>query len=302
MKIPVSVIILTFNEELNIARCLNSLSQFDERIIVDSGSTDSTLDIVGKSFPDVRIFSHDFEDFGAQRNWAIDETQPRHEWILFVDADEFMEQDLAEEIDEFVKKADEFDGGFIAGRNYFLGKWLKRTTFFPSYQLRLLKRGKVRFKREGHGQREVTDGKTLYLKNSWYHDGFSQGVAHWIERHNRYSSAEVELVEQLRKEPLRLSHLFSLQPILRRRCLKRLASRIGFRPLTRFFYTYFWRLGFLDGKAGLLFCMLRFAHEIHIMVKLGEKKFSSSKSDPKKQVPESTPNSVAVLTSQDRNE
>ena len=268
-KIPVSVMILTYNEQCNIERCVEALSVFEEIIVVDSGSTDQTTETLAKQFPSVRVYERAFTDFGDQRNWAIENTNPRFEWILFVDADEFMEPSLADEIADFVQQSNEHVGGFIAGRNYFMGQWLKHCTFYPSYQLRLLKIGSVRYRKEGHGQREVVDGSTAYLKHGWHHAAFSHGIHQWIERHNRYSSDEVELILRLRREPLGCLDFFG-EPLARRRMLKRLLARLPGRAIVRIFYTYILRLGFLDGRAGFWFCVLRFSHECHIMAKVAE--------------------------------
>ena len=91
-----------------------------------------------QSFPAVRLFERGFTNFGDQRNWALDNTFPKHQWVLFVDADERMEELLAKEITRFVEQPQSHVGGYIAGRNYFMGTWLKRCTFYPSYQLRFV--------------------------------------------------------------------------------------------------------------------------------------------------------------------
>jgi glycosyltransferase involved in cell wall biosynthesis len=273
---PLSVIILTHNEAASIERCLASLEWADDVVVVDSGSTDATTGIAAELRNDARIFSHRFRDFGDQRNWALDHTDPRHDWILFLDADEICPPALAGQIRCVVARPGGPDGYFLACRNYFLGRWIRRCTFYPSWQLRLFRRGSVRFRKEGHGQREVTGASLGYLREPYDHHGFTQGVAHWIDRHNRYSSEEVELIARLRLEPLRPTDLFARGAVVRRRCLKRLAARLGFRPAARFFYTYVVRLGFLDGYPGLLFCLLRAAHEIHITVKIAERQRAQS--------------------------
>ena len=269
--IPVTVIVLTYNEEVNIGRCLGALHAFEDIVVVDSGSKDSTLNTIREDFPKVRVYDHPFDDFGQQRNWALDETDAKFDWVLFIDADEFMEEPLVSEITEFVANPQGKVGGFIAGRNYFLGTWLKHCTFYPSFQLRLLKRGDVRYRKEGHGQREVTDGELDYLTASWRHEGFSKGLHQWIARHNNYSSNEVELLLRLRDEKLSVGGMFSLDSIKRRRALKVLGAKLPGRPLTRFLYTYVLRLGFLDGRAGFVFCQLRFAHDCHILAKIAER-------------------------------
>jgi glycosyltransferase involved in cell wall biosynthesis len=272
--VPLTAIVLTQDEATNIGLCLHAMAHVDDVVIVDSGSTDGTLDLARAIRPDVRVFYHPFQDFGDQRNWALDDCEPRHEWVLFVDADEFCDPELLDEIDAFIRNPGPRVGGFIAGRNYFLGRWLKHTTMYPSYQLRLLKLGQVRYRKEGHGQREVTDGSLHYFKAGWRHEGFSKGVAQWIERHNQYSSDEVELILRLRSEPLIWRGMIDSDPILRRRAFKGLGARMPFRPLARFIYTYVLKLGFLDGYSGFLYCLLRVAHDIHIVTKLAERRYS----------------------------
>lgn len=269
-SIPVSVIILTKDEATNIAGCVAQLDWCDDVIIIDSGSSDDTLRCALDVRSDVRIYEHPFRDFGDQRNWALDNSAPLHPWILFLDADERCDADCVAAIGRAVASDSGNVGYYLCCRNMFLNRWIRRCTFFPSWQLRLLKFGEVRYRREGHGQREVTTGPLGYVQEPYDHFGFSKGIADWISRHNQYSTAELELISRLLDEPLALSDLWRSGPLARRRCLKRIAARVGFRPLTRFLYTYIWRRGFLDGMPGLYFCLLRVAHEIHITVKLAE--------------------------------
>lgn len=276
---PISVIILTYNEQKNIAPCLETLKWAEDIILVDSGSEDETVAVACATRPDVRIFQRAFTDFGDQRNWALDNTSPRHEWILFLDADERCTQECAEAIQKAVQNPGDYVGFFLTCRNLFLGRWIKRCTLYPSWQLRLLRKGYVRFQKEGHGQREIANGPLGYIREPYDHYGFSKGVSHWIERHNHYSTNEAELILRLRNERLHLYELFVRDPVKRRRCLKRLAARLVIsRPFVRFAYLYFIRGGIIEGKPGLLFCLLRFAHEVHIVAKLAEmqSKVSSS--------------------------
>jgi len=268
--IALTAIVLTQDEAGNISPCLRALAPAEDVIVVDSGSTDDTLALAKAARPGVRTFQHPFLDFGDQRNWALDNCQPRHEWILFVDADEYCDPELLVEIDGFIREPGSFVGGFIAGRNYFLGRWLKRCTMYPSYQLRLLKLGHVRYEKMGHGQREVTDGPLHYFRNGWRHESFSKGVEHWIERHNRYSSAEVTRVLRLRSEPIEWGNLVARDAIARRRALKQLSVRLPAGFAFRFVYLYLVRGGFLEGYPGLLYCLLMATHSINIQVKLAE--------------------------------
>ena len=272
-RIPVTAIVLTQDEALNIAPCLLAMAPIDDIVIVDSGSTDATLVIARSVRADVRVFHHPFLDFGDQRNWALDNSQPRHAWILFVDADEFLDPELLDEIAFFINDPGHFVGGFIAGRNYFLGRWLKYSTMYPSYQLRLLRLGRIRYRKEGHGQREIADGPLRYFRAGWRHEGLSKGVAQWISRHNRYSSEDVELLRSQQAQPLAWRDLCGRDPIARWRALKQLGLKLPLRPFIHFLYNYLLRGGFLDGYPGLLFCLLNLSHYLHHTVKLAEREY-----------------------------
>jgi len=198
MGVNLTAIVLTYNESANIGACVRAMAAVDDIVVVDSGSTDDTIARACAERADIRVFTNPFKDFGDQRNWALDNSEPKHPWVLFVDADEFCEPELLEEIEQFIASPGLQVGGYIAGRNYFLGQWLKYSTMYPSYQLRLLKLGQVRYRKEGHGQREVTEGPLRYLKHGWRHEGFSKGVHQWVARHNQYSTDEIELIERLR--------------------------------------------------------------------------------------------------------
>lgn len=263
----VSAIVLTFNEAENIAACMRSLAWVDDCIIVDSGSTDETLAIAKSIRPDVRIFHNPFEDFGQQRNWALDNTSPRYAWILFLDADEESTPTFRDEVQRTLANSGDTVGYYLTYRNMFIGKWLKYSTFYPSWQLRLLRSGQVRYRREGHGQREVTEGPLGYIRQPYDHFPFRKGLAHWLARHNKYSSSECELVQRLRDEPLRGSDLLSRDALVRRRCLKRLAARIWFRPTIRFLYTYVFKWGILDGRPGYIYCRLIAQYEFQLWAK-----------------------------------
>ncbi len=271
-RFPITAIILTHNEEQNIGECLASLDWVDDVVFVDSGSEDGTLAAAKHVRSDVRQFHHEFQDFGDQRNWSLDETSPRHEWILFFDADERSTPEFSRAIQSAVTQPGKNIGFFLCYRNFFLGRWIKRCTYFPTWQLRLLKRGHVRYEKMGHGQRERAEGPLGYIKEPYNHYGFSKGIANWIERHNKYSTEEAEFQLTQRREALRLSQLFSRDALARRRCLKRLGSRVPCRPMARFLYTYILRGGFLDGRAGLTFCRLRLTHEMHIAIKMAERR------------------------------
>lgn len=268
--IPLSVIILTHNEAKNIGHCLSHLQSVQEVIIVDSGSTDDTIEIARQARPNVRVSVNPFTDFGQQRNWAIENTSAAFPWILFVDADEYCDPKFVEEVSAFLNAPGEVVGGYVAGRNYFLGTWLRRTMKYPSYQLRLLRVGHVRFRKDGHGQREIVDGRCHWFRSGWRHEAFSKGIEQWIARHNRYSTEEVARIIELRQEPLHLSRLFSSNRAVRSREKWKLWSRVPGKPLLRFLEMYLLRLGFLDGRAGFIYALLIMTHWVHINAKVQE--------------------------------
>lgn len=282
-RYPLSVVVLTRDEQINIRECLAGLEWADDIILVDSGSTDDTVQLARDARGDVRVFTRTFTDFGDQRNWAIDNTQPKHEWILFLDADERCTPECAAAIREAVDDPGENVGFYLACRNIFFGRWLKHCTLYPSWQLRLLKAGHVRYRKEGHGQREVTEGPLGFIHEPYDHYPVSKGITEWLDRHNVYTSNEVELVARLAAEPLRLGDLFSRNPLERRRCLKRMAARTRLRALIQFIYLYFLKRGFLDGREGFFFCVMRAANATFLQAKLIEAKWAPAEATPDRQ-------------------
>ena len=268
-QIPATVIVLTCNEAANIRHAWK-VCRPSGRSSWSTPEARTEHSRYCESGFRVRVLEHPFEDFGQQRNWALDHAGATQDWILFLDADERCTPACAESIRAAVEAPSGHVGFFLCYRNMFLGRWIKRCTMFPTWQLRLLRRGHVRYRKEGHGQRELMSGTAGYVKEPYEHFGFSKGVKDWIARHNDYSSNEIDLIETLRSESVGLARILSRDPVRRRRTLKAVAARVPLRPFVRFIYLYFLRFGFLDGRAGFMFCLLRLAHECHIVVKRAE--------------------------------
>jgi hypothetical protein len=185
---PVAVVILTLNEEINIGECLASCAWCDDVHVVDSGSTDATVEIARRMGAQVHV--HPFESFGAQRNWAIDNVPAAHDWIFHLDADERFTTELVEEMAR-VLATDPAEAGFhVPHKLIFMGRWLKRAGGYPTYQMRLFHRRRMRFRDYGHGQREDSEGKVGLLTQPYTHHIFRRGIHHWLDNHNRYSSLE----------------------------------------------------------------------------------------------------------------
>jgi glycosyltransferase involved in cell wall biosynthesis len=266
-----SIYILTYNEEIDIGACIESALLSDDLILVDSFSTDRTVEIASH-YP-IDIFQHKFETHGKQRNWMLENIETKHEWVYLLEADERMTPELFQECLEAIKN-EKFVGYYVAEKMIFMGKWIRYSTQYPRHQMRLFKKGKVHFIDYGHTEREVCHGATDYLKNAYPHYSCSKGLSRWLEKHNRYSSDEAaENLRQLQQGKVNWWDLFfGDTEVNKRRALKDLSLRIPFRPLVRWFYMYFILGGILDGKAGFAWCTLQAFYEYLILLKLEELK------------------------------
>ena len=244
-----SVIILTKNEASNLGACLDSLRWCDDILVVDSGSTDGTVALArGRG---IRVLEHEFTSFAQQRNWALDQGEARHEWILFLDADEQSTPAFQEALGAVIAAAPANRAGFFCCWKLMLeGRWLKHADAFPRWQLRLLRKGAVRFVDRGHGQKEgEVIGELDYLREPYLHNAYSKGWHDWVAKHNRYS--DLEAVERAGQN-VRWRDLFHQHSSQRNVVLKALLTRCPLGPLLRFTHAYFFRLGFLDGVPGLV--------------------------------------------------
>ncbi len=265
-----SVLILTKNEEANIGACLESVSWCDDVVVLDSGSTDRTCKIAAAA--GARILRREFDDFGAQRNYALDHREFKHAWVFHLDADERFNESLRRECEEVIAK-DEHSAYFVANRIIFLGRWIKHSSQYPYHQVRLVKRGEARFAKAGHGQKEESPLRGAgYLQTPYDHLNFSKGIDDWVGRHNRYSSEEAAEAAALCEGPVPLGDVLSGDSLARKRALKRLHARLPARWLWKFLYLYVGKGGFLDGYPGFAYCMLNGFYDFLISVKIVERK------------------------------
>lgn len=247
-----SILILTYNEERNLLECLKSIEWCDDIWILDSGSTDRTIEIA-KSYG-CKILTRKFDNFGNQRNYAIDTATFKYPWVFDLDADERFTLALKAECETVVQK-DEKSGYYCSYKNIMWGKWLKYSTGFPVYQMRLHKIGEIRFIEYGHGQREGAALRGIgYLKEPYIHYDFSKGLSAWFSKHVDYARREAEL---LLNEKIFNKAIDGNDKISRHRRMKRWAYKMPFQPLLRFIYVYFIHFGFLDGLAGFRFAKMQ---------------------------------------------
>ncbi len=266
----ISILILTLNEEQNLSRCLDSVAWSDDVLVVDSFSTDRTVEVARSK--GARVVQNRFEDFARQRNFGLREGKLKHEWVLHLDADEVLTPELQRELLAVMGKP-EHDAYRVASKMMFQGRWLKHSGMYPSYQVRFGRRDKLNFQQVGHGQREsLAAGSVGTLREPLLHYSFSKGLTDWIERHNRYSTAEAaHFLECSGNRASDWPGIFAFtNPTRRRRALKDLFSAFPCRPALRFFYMYFLRLGFLDGRAGFTYCRLLAMYESMTVIKIRE--------------------------------
>ena len=266
----VSVLILTLNEEANLADCIDSCAWSDDIVVFDSLSVDRTRDIAREK--GARVLERPFDNYAAQRNAALSTITYKNDWVLMVDADERVPDDLALDVQACVVRANSDIVLYrMRRKDFFLGQWLKRSSGYPTWFGRLIRLGRVHVERDVN-EEYIADGPIGLLDSHLHHYPFNRGIAYWFERHNRYSSMEASAKVALQGEPLTSRGLFSGDPIDRRRTLKRLLYRVPLRPLIVFFYLYIIRLGILDGRAGFYFSRMRAAYEFLIDVKVLETK------------------------------
>ena len=202
-----------------------------------------------------RFFQHPFSGFGDQRNWAFDNIDFKHDWIFVLDADEEITPELLEELKVTMLMLKPDVSAFRVKRRFYLwGQWLKHSSLYPSWVIRLVKKGKFRYVNRGHAETQVVDGRVEALQADLKDENL-KGLHAWFARQNDYSSKEAQHEISQGQPPW--SALFSRNPLERRTFLKSLSSRLYLRPVIFFAYTYFWRRGFMDGLAGFYFSLMK---------------------------------------------
>ena len=275
-SVPVSVIVPVKNESANIAPCLDSLRWAGQVVVVDSHSTDGTIEAAQQRGATVVQFEWNGA-YPKKKNWALENVALDYEWVLIVDADERATAALGAEIGRAIR-SDQFDGYYVNRRFWFMGAWIRHCGYYPSWNLRLFKRALGRYERLGtacgadSGDNEVhehmlLDGCVGYLRADLDHYAYPDLCA-WAEKHNRYSSWEAHWAGRPGDgdDGARLPD----SGLRRRRRLKRLTRRLPFRPMLRFLYHYGWKLGFLDGYRGFVLSRLMGWYEFFSIMKAKE--------------------------------
>ena len=255
---PVAAIVLTYNEEKNLPDCLASLSGWVLQLfVVDSGSTDGTV-AIAREFG-AEVFTHPFEHYGAQRNWALDNLPLAAPWVLNVDADERVTPELRQSIEEVLERADpDVDGSLMSRRTMFLGRWIRHGGHYPAWHLRLFRAGTGHCEDRLYDQHFFCEGPVRQLEGDLI-DTLTPNIAVFSQRHIRWAMLEAEEQDDHAASVGRIAGRRGGNAIERRRWLRDSYARLPLfvRPLMYFLYRYVARLGFLDGRPGLIFHFLQ---------------------------------------------
>ena len=239
--IKLSVVLAVFNEEKNLARCLESVKSLaDEIVIVDGQSTDQTPAIAGK-FKARVISTPNLPNFHVMKNMAIDAA--KGDWILQLDADEPVTPELATEIQKVISSPDALDGYWVPRKNYFLGRFLTKGGQYPDYTLRLYRRGKGRLPAQSVHEQATVDGQVGFLTHDLLHYG-TPDFENYLLRFNRYTSLTAT---QMAADGVPLNTFSFLKYLL-------------VKPISIFFSIYFRHLGLVDGFPGFVFALYSGLH------------------------------------------
>ena len=263
MKPLITTVILTYNEQQHIRRCIDSVVAFSAQVLlVDCGSTDNTRKIAESL--GARVIVHRWEGNQArQMNWAIENVSIATPWVLRLDADEYVTPELVQEITERIDTVPaEVSGIYFKRRVLFMGRWIRFGGYYPTILLRMWRHGKGVFEARWMDEHlKISEGTTLCFRNDIVDENLNN-LTWWIAKHNDYASREAfEILSakyHLQQQEEIPSRLLGHQEE-RKRWLKTRYSRLPLfvRPMLYFLYRYLFRLGFLDGKEGLVWHFLQ---------------------------------------------
>jgi len=256
----VTVVILTYNEEVHIQRALDNVKGWATDVFVlDSFSTDRTGILAEAS--GAHVFLHPFENYAAQREWALRELPYQTDWVLFLDADELLSESLKREIFEILPASERIAGFYIKRQFWWMGRWIRYGGIYPTWILRLVRHRRAHCNARIVNEHLAVDGPTKKLACDLIHNDLNM-VSAWIAKHNRY--ADLEAFELLRAQQQpgsdSMARLWGTQAERKRWIRQHIWNSLLpplLRPLLLFLYRYLLRLGFLDGREGLIYHVLQ---------------------------------------------
>lgn len=269
----ISVLILTKNEEQNLRDCIETLRWSDDIHVLDSFSTDRTVEIAREL--GAHVYQQRLDTACERQNWSLENIPFKYPWVFYSDADERVTPELARSMIQAVENPGPVAAFEIVRRDFFLGTWLKHTQTTSRY-LRLFRPDKMRYERRAHPV-SIVDGPVGKAEGYLDHYPFSKGLAEWVEKHNKYSTQEAEDILDARRSGVEGEESWSAAKAIfardfteRRRNQKQLYYHLPGRPLIKFLIMYFLKRGFLDGRAGLAYSILIGFYEYLIVLKTRE--------------------------------
>jgi len=257
VKASLSAIILTYNEEENIAQALDSVCGWVSQVfILDSFSSDKTLEIASKY--NCEILRNPFENYSKQRNFALDNFPIQTEWVIFLDADEWLPEVLKKEISLVISSQPKENGFYIKFKFIWMGKWIRRG-IYPTWILRLFRNRSARYEDRAVNAHLIVDGVCGNLQNDFIHED-RKGISNWIVKHNKYATLEAnELFKNVDQDKYIKASLFGTQAERKRWLRYKVWNHLPplIRPFFYFFYRYILRGGFLEGKEAFSYHILQ---------------------------------------------
>jgi glycosyltransferase involved in cell wall biosynthesis len=281
MNIPVSVLILTKNEEKDLPGCLDSVSWSDDIHVYDSVSDDDTV-AIAHSF-NAKVTQRIFDNWASHQNWGLKNIPFKYTWVFYIDADERVTPELLFSIQKVIQTPNDCVAFRVQRRDFFMERWLKYVQASPFY-LRLFRPEKMRYERLVNPV-SIPDGSIGQLEGFIDHYPFSKGISHWLDRHNSYSSFEAQQIidNRLKDKGFTIKKaVFSQDFNEKRYHQKELFYRLPARPLIKFLLLYILKKGFLDGRPGLTYAILQSIYEYMIVLKTQELEVLTKKEKSKK--------------------
>ncbi len=260
MDNAIAVLILTYMEEDNIAKCIESILPLTNSIyIVDSGSTDHTIAIAESL--GAQVTHRDWTNYADQMNWGLKYFDFQSDWIMRMDADETLTPELVDSLKSFLSDPPrDVTGIYVRRRVYFMGRWIRHGGYYPTWLLRVFRKGVGRCEAQWMDEHiVVSEGRTVFMKADIIDDN-RKDLTFWTDKHNHYASREVlDIIEKSRQARREEGDDLQGQARVRRWIKDRVYARMPLfiRPFLYFIYRYFIRLGFLDGREGLIFHFLQ---------------------------------------------
>lgn len=265
----ISVLVLTKNEEQDLPGCLASVSWSDDVHVLDSMSSDRTVEIAREH--GAKVTQRAFDNWAAHQNWALANLRFRYPWVFYIDADERPTPALCESMLAAVQMPGEAVAFRVERRDFLMGTWLRHVQVSAFY-MRLFRPERMHYERLVNPV-SIPEGPVGTVSGYLDHFPFSKGVSQWITRHNAYSTLEVQQILANRKGGVKISAsaaLFEKDFHRRRYHQKEMFYRLPGRPFAKFLLLYFVKLGFLDGQAGLTYAVLQSIYEYFIVLKTRE--------------------------------